>query len=338
VSVPDRGFTLIELLVVMTIVALLLTLALPRYFGSIDKSKEAVLKENLHQVREAISRYYADKGRYPESLESLATDKYLRRVPVDPITESTTTWMIVQPEDQTKAASTTSRAARRARAATAANIRNGEARRDVAAAGGVHLPHGDVHRRHPARRPRHRRRDLGDLGAQGKGGRAPLHRQPVPPRDRPVLPRYSGANKMYPRQIEDLLKDPRQPGTMRHLRKLFPDPLTGKPFVVIKGADGGVQAWRALRRRRRSRSPASACATRPSKARRSIRMEVHPHSAARPPPRRSPPPERGERSRGRQAGAESPQRPPPARPNPPAARCRPPASRHRAGRHEPLIA
>jgi len=50
-----------------------------------------------------------------------------------------------------------------------------------------------------------------------------------------------GPNKMYPRQIEDLLKDPRQPGTMRHLRKLFPDPMTGKPFVVIKGADGGVQ-------------------------------------------------------------------------------------------------
>jgi len=50
-----------------------------------------------------------------------------------------------------------------------------------------------------------------------------------------------GPNKMYPRQIEDLLKDPRQPGTMRHLRKLFPDPMTGKEFVVIKGADGGVQ-------------------------------------------------------------------------------------------------
>jgi len=96
------GFTLIELLVVMTIVALLLTLALPRYFGSIDKSKEAVLKENLHQMREAISRYYADKGRYPESLETLTTDKYLRRVPVDPITESTTTWQIVAPQDTEK--------------------------------------------------------------------------------------------------------------------------------------------------------------------------------------------------------------------------------------------
>ena len=96
------GFTLIELLVVMTIVAMLLTLALPRYFGSIDKSKEAVLKENLHQMRESISRYYADKGRYPESLETLVTDKYLRRVPVDPITENTTSWQVVPPENPEK--------------------------------------------------------------------------------------------------------------------------------------------------------------------------------------------------------------------------------------------
>ena len=97
-----RGFTLIELLVVFTVISLLLTLAVPRYFGTLDKSKEAVLRENLNQMRDAISRYYADKGRYPESLDSLASDKYLRRVPVDPLTESTTTWMIVQPEDQTK--------------------------------------------------------------------------------------------------------------------------------------------------------------------------------------------------------------------------------------------
>jgi general secretion pathway protein G len=96
------GFTLIELLVVMTIVALLLTLALPRYFGSLDRSKEAVLKENLHQMREAISRYYADKGRYPESLDALAADKYLRRVPLDPITESVATWQVVQPQDAQK--------------------------------------------------------------------------------------------------------------------------------------------------------------------------------------------------------------------------------------------
>jgi general secretion pathway protein G len=96
------GFTLIELLVVMAIVATLLTLALPRYFGSLDKSKEAVLKENLFQMREAISRYYADKGKYPESLDGLAAEKYLRKVPLDPITESTATWLLVQPEDPQK--------------------------------------------------------------------------------------------------------------------------------------------------------------------------------------------------------------------------------------------
>ena len=96
------GFTLIELLVVMAIVATLLTLALPRYFGSLDKSKEAVLKENLFQMREAISRYYADKGKYPESLDGLAAEKYLRKVPLDPITESSATWLQVQPEDPQK--------------------------------------------------------------------------------------------------------------------------------------------------------------------------------------------------------------------------------------------
>jgi general secretion pathway protein G len=97
-----RGFTLIELLVVFTVIALLLTIAVPRYFGSIDKSKEAVLRENLNQMRDAISRYYADKGKYPESLDALAADKYLRRVPLDPITESEKTWVIIQPSDPQK--------------------------------------------------------------------------------------------------------------------------------------------------------------------------------------------------------------------------------------------
>ena len=73
-----RGFTLIELLVVLAIIATLLTLAVPRYYSSVDKSKEAVLKENLYQMRDAIGKYYADRGKYPESLQSLATDKYLR--------------------------------------------------------------------------------------------------------------------------------------------------------------------------------------------------------------------------------------------------------------------
>lgn len=97
-----RGFTLIELLVVLAVIAVLLTLALPRYFGSIDKSKEAVLKENLYQLRDAIGKYYADKGKYPETLEALASDKYLRKVPIDPVTESAATWIVVAPTDPQK--------------------------------------------------------------------------------------------------------------------------------------------------------------------------------------------------------------------------------------------
>src|SRR5262250_1378216 len=96
------GFTLIELLVVLAIVAILLTIAVPRYFGSLDRSKEAVLKENLYQMRDAIGKYYADKGKYPETLDTLAADKYLRIVPLDPITESATTWIAVPPEDPQK--------------------------------------------------------------------------------------------------------------------------------------------------------------------------------------------------------------------------------------------
>ena len=97
-----KGFTLIELLVVLAVIATLLTLALPRYFASVDKSKEAVLKENLYQMRDAISKYYGDRDRYPESIEALATEKYLRKVPVDPITESAATWIVVPPSDPQK--------------------------------------------------------------------------------------------------------------------------------------------------------------------------------------------------------------------------------------------
>ena len=72
----------------MAIVATLLTLAVPRYFISIDRSKEAVLKENLFQIRDAIGKYHADKGKYPDSLQALATEQYLRKVPIDPVTQS----------------------------------------------------------------------------------------------------------------------------------------------------------------------------------------------------------------------------------------------------------
>jgi general secretion pathway protein G len=95
-----RGFTLIELLVVMAIIALLLTLAAPRYFQSVQRSREAVLREDLHLMRDAIDKHYADTGKYPATLEDLVSKRYLRRVPVDPITESATTWVLVEPPDK----------------------------------------------------------------------------------------------------------------------------------------------------------------------------------------------------------------------------------------------
>ena len=93
------GFTLIEMLVVMAIVALLLTIALPRYFGSLDKSKDIALQENLKVLRITLDRFYADKGRYPDTLDELVEQKYLRAVPIDPITESARTWILIPAKD-----------------------------------------------------------------------------------------------------------------------------------------------------------------------------------------------------------------------------------------------
>lgn len=96
------GFTLIELLVVLSIMAMLLSLAVPRYFGGVEKAKETVLRENLHQMREIIDRYYDDNARYPDSLDDLITKKYLRNLPVDPITDSNQTWTVLPPADPQK--------------------------------------------------------------------------------------------------------------------------------------------------------------------------------------------------------------------------------------------
>ena len=95
----SAGFTLIELIVVMAIIALLFTIAVPRYWHSTDKAREAVLKQDLAQMRAAIDQYHADRGKYPERLEDLVDRKYLRAIPQDPITQSTTTWIIVPPPD-----------------------------------------------------------------------------------------------------------------------------------------------------------------------------------------------------------------------------------------------
>lgn len=92
-----RGFTLIELMIVMSIIALLLTIALPEYFHGLQRSKEAILKQDLSVMRSALDKYVGDKGVYPQNLGELATNRYLRAVPVDPITERDDTWTIVPP-------------------------------------------------------------------------------------------------------------------------------------------------------------------------------------------------------------------------------------------------
>jgi len=97
-----KGFTLIELLVVLAIIALLVSIAAPRYFHSVEKSKEAVLKQDLSTMRDALDKYYGDTGKYPDSLDDLVSKKYLRKLPVDPITDSASTWEIVPPEDVEK--------------------------------------------------------------------------------------------------------------------------------------------------------------------------------------------------------------------------------------------
>ncbi len=94
-----RGFTLIELLVVLGIVALLLTLAVPRFFPSIDASRETILQENLRNTRAIIDQFHSDTGRYPESLEQLVEKKYLRELPMDPILESREGWVIEPPPE-----------------------------------------------------------------------------------------------------------------------------------------------------------------------------------------------------------------------------------------------
>lgn len=103
-AAPRAGFTLIELLVVLGIVALLLTLAVPRFFPSIDSARETILAENLRNTRTVIEQFYSDTGHYPDSLDQLVEKKYLRALPLDPITDSTASWIVVAPDDGSKGA------------------------------------------------------------------------------------------------------------------------------------------------------------------------------------------------------------------------------------------
>lgn len=91
------GFTLIELLVVMAIISLLLSIVAPKYFHSVSKAEEAVLRENLLLVRDALDKYKADVGVYPDTLQDLVTKRYLRKLPYDPIARSDKKWITVAP-------------------------------------------------------------------------------------------------------------------------------------------------------------------------------------------------------------------------------------------------
>jgi len=95
-----EGFTLIELMIVMAIIVILAGIATALYTNSMQRSKEAVLKSDLFRMRDAIDQYYADKNKYPTSLEALVTEKYLRAIPVDPITNSSDTWQTTMAEPE----------------------------------------------------------------------------------------------------------------------------------------------------------------------------------------------------------------------------------------------
>jgi general secretion pathway protein G len=91
------GFTLVELMVVLTVIALLLSVVVPDYIGRMHRAEEAVLKENLTLMRDALDKHYADAGKYPAALDDLVSKRYLRAIPPDPFTRSPATWVPVPP-------------------------------------------------------------------------------------------------------------------------------------------------------------------------------------------------------------------------------------------------
>jgi general secretion pathway protein G len=94
----ESGFTIIELMVVMTIIVVLASMGLVQYRRSIIFSREAVLKEDLFRMRDAVDQYFADKNEYPTALDALVSEGYLRSIPKDPFTDSTSTWQTTQSE------------------------------------------------------------------------------------------------------------------------------------------------------------------------------------------------------------------------------------------------
>ena len=98
IKIGKNGYTLIELMVVLTIIGILATLAQPNFQRTIIRAKEASLRQSLFVLRDVIDQYYADHGKYPETLEDLVEERYIRSVPEDPFTRSTSSWIIIPPE------------------------------------------------------------------------------------------------------------------------------------------------------------------------------------------------------------------------------------------------
>ena len=98
IATRNSGFTLIEMVIVLALIGLLLTLAVPRYFTAFDSGKIKVQQQNLSSIRDALDKFFGDQGRYPETLDELVGKRYLRSVPVDPLTEKSN-WTIVAPAD-----------------------------------------------------------------------------------------------------------------------------------------------------------------------------------------------------------------------------------------------
>ena len=98
----DQGFTLLELVTVMAIIGILATIALPNYYNAVVRAREAVLKDNLFFMRDAIDQFYLDKGKYPQSLRQLVDENYLRAIPKDPFTEERDWRTIIERVDPEK--------------------------------------------------------------------------------------------------------------------------------------------------------------------------------------------------------------------------------------------
>jgi len=92
----EKGFTLIEMIIVFTLIGILVGLGIPQYKYATKRAREATLKENLFQMRLLINQYYADKQKYPSSLQTLVDEQYLYKIPVDPMTNSSETWVEVR--------------------------------------------------------------------------------------------------------------------------------------------------------------------------------------------------------------------------------------------------